>query len=37
MYRITRYYCLLKETEIRLIEKKIINEVFCEEEVGWFV
>ena len=37
MYRITRYYCLLKETEIRLIEKQIINEVFREEEVKWLI
>lgn len=37
MYRITRYYCILKETEHTLIENQLINEAFNDEDVKWFI
>ena len=37
MYRITRYYCMLKETEKTLFDNQIINEAFSDEEVKWFI
>lgn len=37
MYRLTRYYCILKETEQTLVRNNTINEAFSDDEVKWFI